>query len=49
MKTAQQIQQITNFTDWVKSVDFSPDGKFLAVGSIDGQVSLWNVAAREFE
>jgi WD40 repeat protein/serine/threonine protein kinase len=49
MKTAQQIQQITNYTDWVRSVDFSPDGKLLAVGSLDGQVGLWNVAAREFE
>jgi WD40 repeat protein len=49
MRTAQQIQQITNYTDWVRSVDFSPDGKFLAVGSLDGQVDLWNVARREFE
>jgi WD40 repeat protein/serine/threonine protein kinase len=49
MGTAQQIQQITNYTDWVRSVDFSPDGKLLAVGSEDGQVGLWNVATREFE
>ena len=43
------ITEFTGFTDWVMSVDFSPDGKLLAVGSIDGQVSLWNVATREFE
>jgi WD40 repeat protein len=30
-------------------VDFAPDGKFLAVGSLDGQVGFWNVARREFE
>ncbi|MEM9246560.1 MAG: WD40 repeat domain-containing protein, partial [Cyanobacteria bacterium P01_F01_bin.153] len=40
----EELQQFTGHTDWVFSVDFSPDGKTLASGSYDGTVKLWSLA-----
>lgn len=31
----------------IESMAFSPDGKFLAVGTVDGRVQLWNMATGE--
>jgi hypothetical protein len=35
--------------DWVQALAFSPDGRRLALGRYDGQVSLWARAARKLE
>jgi len=31
--------------DYIRSVDFSPAGEYLAVGGLDGQVSVWKYRA----
>jgi chromosome transmission fidelity protein 4 len=39
-----QITDLVGHSEQVKSVDFSPDGKFVASASCDGSVKVWNVA-----
>jgi hypothetical protein len=34
-------------TQWVDTVDWSPDGKLLAVGSRDNTVTIWDTASRQ--
>ncbi len=34
-------------SSWVYSVAFSPDGKYLASGSIDKKVKLWSVESQK--
>ena len=38
---------LTGHTDWVRSIDISPDGKMLASGSADKTVRLWDVETGE--
>jgi WD40 repeat protein len=45
LKTAGEF---TDHADWVSSVAFSPDGKWLAAGTYQG-VRLWNVADKKDE
>ena len=45
LDTAEPIVQ-TGHTDWVEAIAFSPDGRWLAVGSEDATVSLWEVEPR---
>ncbi len=38
------VANLAGHSDWVYGVAVSPDGKFLASGSADGTVKLWNIA-----
>jgi WD40 repeat protein/tRNA A-37 threonylcarbamoyl transferase component Bud32 len=38
------LKTLTGHTNGVESVSFSPDGKYLASGSRDGIIKLWNVS-----
>jgi len=43
----QLVHTFHRHTDWVKSVAFSPDVKFLASGGKDSMVYLWSVATHD--
>ncbi|WP_421762696.1 caspase family protein [Ekhidna sp.] len=43
MVTGELLWQSTKFREYVTSVDFSPDGKLLAVGSYADSISIFNV------
>jgi WD40 repeat protein len=43
---AELVSHIEDFSDWVTSVAFSPDGRWLASGSYE-QVTLWDVADQQ--
>ena len=38
--------QLTNATAWVRALAFTPDGRRLAVASVNGTIQIWNVAER---
>jgi WD40 repeat protein len=42
-RTTEEIRTFHGHTSWVESVAFSPDGEWLASGSLDGTVKLWQV------
>jgi WD40 repeat protein len=39
----EELEPPMQFKDWVNSIDFSPDGSQLAIGSENGKVELWDV------
>ncbi|QLE49645.1 protein kinase [Nostoc sp. C057] len=43
VNTGKEIRTLTGHTNWVNSVAFSPDGKFLVSGSADCTIKLWQV------
>jgi len=45
----QQIAAFGGHKEWVYAVATSPDGKLLASGSYDGEVRLWDVAAKKLQ
>ncbi|HQU84484.1 MAG TPA: serine/threonine-protein kinase [Pyrinomonadaceae bacterium] len=40
--TAKEIKTIKGHTKRIRAVDISPDGKFLATGSMDGDLVIWD-------
>jgi WD40 repeat protein len=41
----REVATLRGHQDWVYSVSFSPDGKFLASGSWDETVKVWEVGS----
>jgi len=48
MPTEELLKTLKGHTDYVLSVCFSPDGKFLASGSGDDTVKLWEMPTGKF-
>lgn len=40
----QRVRLLRGHTNWITTLAFSPDGKTLASGSLDGTIRLWNLA-----
>ena len=46
-RSGELVRTLSGHTSWVWSVAFSPDGMWLASGSGDQTVKLWDVASGE--
>ncbi|NEO97907.1 MAG: WD40 repeat domain-containing protein [Symploca sp. SIO2E9] len=49
LKTGELIAFLGDHQDWVHSVAFSRDGRFLASGGFDRTIRIWQTASGEFE
>ena len=47
LETRQELGTLQGHRSFVLSVTFSPDGKFLATGSRDKTIKLWEAATDE--
>lgn len=47
LETGEEIRRFTGHTDYLLAVDYSPDGKYLASGSSDNTVLVWDVQTGE--
>jgi WD40 repeat protein len=43
----EPVQTLQGHLNWVRSIDFSPDGRLLASGSDDCTIRLWKIPARQ--
>ncbi|TVQ45181.1 MAG: WD40 repeat domain-containing protein, partial [Gloeocapsa sp. DLM2.Bin57] len=43
VETGKLIRTLTGHSNWVNSVNYSPDGRFLASGSRDNTIRIWRV------
>ncbi|MEM9539268.1 MAG: WD40 repeat domain-containing protein [Cyanobacteria bacterium P01_E01_bin.42] len=48
IETGEIINLFTDYSDWVETLAFSPDGNILATGGFDNQVKLWRPISRGF-
>jgi WD40 repeat protein len=42
-KTGKELAQLKGHSDVIASVAFSPDGKLIATGSLDGSIKIWSL------
>jgi WD40 repeat protein/tRNA A-37 threonylcarbamoyl transferase component Bud32 len=45
-RSGEALGQLTNHTEWVSGLAFTPDGRQLASASSDGTIRIWSVADR---
>jgi WD40 repeat protein len=47
LETGEEVQRFEGHTDWVRGVNFSPDGTQIISSSGDSTVRLWNVVGED--
>ncbi len=45
----RQLNRFTEHNDPIWSIDFSPDGNYLATGSWDNKIKIWDISANDVE
>ncbi len=47
LESLEEVTMLQGHSDYINSVAFSPDGKYLASGSKDKTIKLWNVQSQK--